>query len=348
MNNIKVTLLFLFLWLVFIVPAQSQKLDQIIPESGPYAVGYSIQKSNAKRPVPIHIWYPADTNSLPKLSLGKYEAVANPFYKNAFGSLGLEQWSIRLQSDQKKLDRLKTLETLASLNAPKLSKSFPLILYASSFRSRPEENFALFEYLASHGLAIAAVPSLGEDETGIMMTSQGVEIQFSDLSSVLDQVSQDPGFNLENLGAMGFSLGASSMGLCVLKNKGFKCLVSLDGALSYSYPLLGDLLDNQSADLGIPYLEILKRSVPSQPLDTTFYSQQKNANSKLFPNLDHYDFSALTLLLKSIRPDDYRPSSQSIALMGENSSPYEERFATYREICKLLLKYFDRHLPNNP
>ena len=330
-------------------------LSDLIPTHGKYGVGFTIlcDKDNSRlfgheefRTISIHIWYPCRSETGHQMHLADYVELGEYLSLEEDGIVPFHTWGKMLKSDSLKVNKLLKMRTLGVHDADSQPGKFPVVFYASSFRSSPIENFALFEYLASHGFVIAAVSSMGATPEGMSMDSEGVRMQLMDLQVAMKAVSELDFVDTTRLASMGFSLGAAPAAIMAMSHSDFKCTASIDGAMSYTYSLLGEVLDDPEACLESAFLELLQRPYITKPLDSVFYQKHTDSDkfSIDFKDLDHYDFSTVTLLLKASRADDYVPSERSIALDGPNPTPYVERINTYRSICELLHYFFDAYI----
>lgn len=120
---------------------------------------------------------------------------------------------------------------------------FPAILYAPSYQASSIENFALCEYLASHGYIVISSPSRGTEnrllEGG---TEKDMETQARDIEFLLLQLLKRETVDLNKIATIGFSFGGLSNVLAQMRNKYIKAIVSLDGSIKYQYSTLKNRL----------------------------------------------------------------------------------------------------------
>lgn len=164
--------------------------------------------------------------------------------------------------------RLRALTTFSGTDAPVATADhpFPVVIYSHGYSFHRQENAEKFEDLASHGIVTVAMDHAdarasvfpdGAVVRGIFgdpplpaQTAAAVESRLQDDVSVLKYLSElnshDPllvgRLDLDRLGAMGWSLGNSDLGLLVLKEPRFRCLVVLEGYLQAADDVLNALV----------------------------------------------------------------------------------------------------------
>ncbi|MEX0361050.1 MAG: alpha/beta hydrolase, partial [Allomuricauda sp.] len=125
---------------------------------------YDYTNTQIARPIPISIWYPADQvkdeseqiTVLNYLEILKeeeeWEHLPNEHLLNWF-------YYANTPENQKHLKE----KTTAYLKAGFAEGKFPVVVYTPSFQASSIENFALCEFLASHGYMVIASPSRGTE-----------------------------------------------------------------------------------------------------------------------------------------------------------------------------------------
>ena len=351
-------IVFCLLVAVFSLAAKSvPQNSDLSPGQTRYRVGFRQMKlSDSSRPfgesksraVRVSLWYPAVPGSGQVMNLKSYVEL-HQSEEQPDGVPAFREWARMMRTEESRIEPLLELASAACSDATPMSGRFPLIVYAASFRAPAYENFALFEDLAGQGFVVIAIPSVGNDATGMTMNKIGVESQFRDFELAYRQALELPFVEKGRVGTMGFSLGAVSAALLALKDHGIRACVSIDGGMQYTYALLGGSLGRADEKLNAAYLQLTQRPTPLIRLDNKFYDSHAVSNACHFQwkKLDHYDFASLTLLLRSARPKDYKPSEREIELNGVNETTYGERFLMHKQMTRIIYFFFDAHLRNS-
>jgi len=335
-------------------------------EPGQYQVGYKVvqlydhtrifkreidyfgfqYKGETARPIQISIWYPASTISEPKyvpfsryiipqatevdfapLTQEKIDTILSVYIKDKV-SAGANEHRIQ--------EMLKSLTNAVEEAKPAEGK-FPLIVYASSFSSSPWENSILFEYLASHGFIIAALPSVGQFSRVMSGDAAGLEAQARDLEFTAGYMNSFPSANMSMVGALGFSWGGLSNVLFAARNLNVDAVASLEGAIGKT------TLEKFTQHPGLDYKSLRAAFLDAcagtkDEVDTTFYDSLKYATMYLvqFHKLSHGDFaiSALRSSLDSYDPDKIKNRDDLIR--------------SSEAVCKYVLEFFKAYLTVNP
>lgn len=192
------------------------------------------------RPIPISIWYPAShtADDVEHLSILDYMQILKEE----------EEWE-HLPNDQI-LNWFEFPNNLANQNHLKeqvnaaygfhaAEGKFPVVVYAPSYQASSIENFALCEYLASHGYVVISSPSRGAEnrffEGG---TPKDLETQARDIEFLIKEVQKLPYVDVKHMATMGFSFGGLSNVLSQMRNENIKAIVSLDGSIKYQFDTL--------------------------------------------------------------------------------------------------------------
>lgn len=191
-------------------------------------------------------------------------------------------------------------------------EKFPLLVYVPSYQASSIENFALCEYLASHGYIVISSPSRGtatlwfSDNNAMEMETQARDVEF-----LIKEVSKFPTANPTKIATIGFSFGGLSNVIAQTRNDRIKAVVSLDGTERYQYKLLEKSPFFDPKKIDVPYLHMAQKDIPEEVLkeDTIdpelnskfqLYDSLTNSNAyKLkFHGLTHSYFSALGVLFQ--------------------------------------------------
>jgi len=287
------------------------------------------------RPMQIGIWYPAKAEDKVKgkeLNFGYYLSL-----ENSEESLDVTDSDDIGKAKEKYATLIRgiNIETVfnelqtSKLDVPRLTGSFPLIIYASSQGSSGYENHLICEQLASNGYIVVTTTSKGAYSRAMPFNEEGAEAQVRDLEFLYGFMRNYPHVNIESVGAIGFSFGGLNIVTFSLKNLNIKCLVSLDGSIF--------------SPLGVSIVESYKY-LNIQNLNSAFLGflgdKSEFENSLIYDKVDlvdvyllklkyhnHLDFSSSNLIFNK-RPDSIK--------MG------------YVDMANLTLSFINKYLKDNP
>ncbi|MCR9228572.1 MAG: prolyl oligopeptidase family serine peptidase [Flavobacteriaceae bacterium] len=187
---------------------------------------------------------------------------------------------------------------------------FPVIFYTPSYQASSIENFALCEYLASHGFVVVSSPSRGtetlwfSDNNAMEMETQARDVEF-----LIKEARKLPIVDHDKIAIMGFSFGSLSNIIVQNRNDNIKAIVSLDGTERYQYGLLNESPFFDAQNIDVPYIHMAQKEIPElvlkedkvdAELNTKFQLYDSITNSKVyrlrFNNLTHSYFSTLGVL----------------------------------------------------
>ena len=173
----KFKLILLFLFFRTILGFSQTSLKKIGLENGGYNVGFqhytavdstrTYQIKNefnnqfVHRPIPISIWYPArleGEHSKPLTVLSYLEILKEEEEWKDLPNEFLLDWFPYLWNTPQNKAHLPE-KTNAYYNADMKEGKYPVIVYAPSYQASSIENFALIEYLTSHGFIVISSPS---------------------------------------------------------------------------------------------------------------------------------------------------------------------------------------------
>ena len=318
-------------------------LREIDLENGKYKVGflhyttsdstrtysrvYDYTNKKGARPIPVSIWYPSRENLSNKEPLTvldyleilkeeeEWEHLPNEHILNWF-------YYPNTPENQKHL----TEQTTAYINAEFGKEKYPLIVYAPSFQASSIENFALCEYLASHGFVVISSPSRGTETRWFTNNNaKEIETQARDVEFLMKEAGKFPIVDFEKIAIMGFSFGGLSNIIVQNRNDNVKAIVSLDGTERYQYGLLrqSSFFDAQKID--VPYIHMAQKDIPEtvlkedkidSELNTKFQLYDSISNAEVyrlkFQHLTHSYFSTLGVLFEN---RDKRQDKSDVEIM---------------------------------
>jgi len=268
------------------------------------------------RPIPISIWYPSVQSAEQGLmSILDYLVILKE--EEEWEYLPNEQilnW-FYYQNNQENQLRLEE-KTQAHKDAEPLLGQFPAIIYAPSYQASSIENFALFEFLASHGFVITSSPSRGHEtrflKGGIV---EDMETQARDIEFLIQKISGKPYVDTKKIASMGFSFGGLSNVLAQMRNDNIRAIVSLDGSVKYQYEKLKKSAFYSIEQMDVPFIHFSQKNIPDSVLKEDkidpkldyrfeFYNNLINseAYSFKFHDLTHSYFSSLGVLFEKRDP----------------------------------------------
>jgi tetratricopeptide (TPR) repeat protein len=339
-------------------------LKEIDLENGEYKVGFhhyltsdstrTYQRKmdwNIKfipRPIPVSIWYPSKRaiSDLEPLTVLDYMEILKE--EEEWEYLPNEQilnWFYypNTTSNRNHLDEKST----AFKGLETINEKFPVVVYAPSYQASSIENFALFEYLASHGYVVISSPSHGSENRWLAGgTAKDVETQARDIEFLISEVAKFPYAAFNNIATMGFSFGGLSNVLSQIRNDNIKAILSLDGSIKYQYTTLksSPFFDIKKVD--VPFIHMSQKDIPEQVLNEDkidaglnykfeFYHSLVNslAYQLKFNNLTHSYFSTLGVLF------------QTRDIRQDNSN--SEIMESYKLVSLYTLNFLNAFLKNN-
>ncbi|MFY0629150.1 MAG: alpha/beta hydrolase [Flavobacteriaceae bacterium] len=299
------------------------------------------------RPISISLWFPATKKeSSTKLSLLNYMRILKQ--EEEWDFLPDEQllnWFAYANTPQNR--KHLTEKTFAFFDTSPVNEKFPVIIYAPSYEASSIENFALCEYLASHGYLVISTSSKGTEGRWIgKETLKGIETQARDLEFLLQEVSKMKNADREKIATMGFSLGGLSNVLLQMKNTSIRAIVSLDGSIRYNYQTLKKSAYENIQKVNVPFIHMAQKEIPEAILKSDkinpelnykfeFYDKlvYSDAYKLRFHDLTHLNFSSLDILFRKRDPRQDK-SDQKI-------------MRSYKLVSKYSLQFLNGYLKND-
>nr|WP_299386435.1 dienelactone hydrolase family protein [Allomuricauda sp.] len=274
---------------------------------------YDYTNTQIARPIPVSIWYPTSQvadNSEPITVLNYLEILKEEEEWEHLPNEQILNWFYYANTPENQ-KHLKE-KTSAYPKAGIAEGKFPVVVYAPSFQASSIENFALFEYLASHGYIVIASPSRGTENRWFSNNNpKEMETQARDVEFLIKEVAKFPQADMDKISVMGFSFGGLSNVLAQTRNKNIKAIVSLDGTERYQYALLTKSPFFDAAKIDVPYIHMAQKDIPEivlnednidAELNTIFDLYDSISNSKAyrlkFHDLTHSYFSTLGVLFQ--------------------------------------------------
>lgn len=241
-----------------------------------------------------------------------------------------------------------TEKTKAHSNALPLERRFPTIIYAPSYQASSTENFALCEFLASHGFVVISSPSRGTDSRLMEgVTTKDMETQARDIMHLVRLALQSSQTDPSRIATMGFSFGGLSNVLAQMQSRYIKAIVSLDGSIKYQY---NTLKKSSFADLNkmtVPFIHMAQKNIPKEVMladhiDTTlnssfeFYDSLKysQAYQLKFNKLTHAYFGTMGILFEGRDPRQDKSDT--------------EIMESYKWVAAYTLQFLNAYLKHDP
>lgn len=311
------TILVLLFLQLFTVNGQTS-LKEIKLKNGGYTVGfkhyttidstrlYRIEQDFNNqliyRPIPISIWYPAEIKSSNSALLTVLDYLEVLKEEEEWENLPTEfllDWFPYLWNTPENKAHLSEKVT-AFADTAFLDGKFPVIVYAASYQASSIENFALFEFLASHGYVVISCPSRGTETRWLEGgTTKDLETQSRDVEFLLKEIHNYESIDFDSIALMGFSFGGLSNAITVMKNKNISAIVSLDGTERYNYPVLEKSPYFNLNRFTIPYMHFAQKEIPEELLVSEKIPAELNYKFQLYDSLNYsnvysYKFHDLT------------------------------------------------------
>lgn len=297
------------------------------------------------RPIPISIWYPAlrSQDTLPLLTVSHYMEILKE--EEEWEYLPNEQllnW-FYYENNTQNHSHL-TEKTNGHLDATPFESRFPTIIYAPSYQASSTENFALCEFLASHGFVVLSSPSRGT-ESRLMEggTAKDMETQARDIMYLIQLALQSPQTDPSRIATMGFSFGGLSNVLAQMQNRYIKAIVSLDGSIKYQYNTLKKSSFASIDKVTVPFIHMAQKNIPKEVMladhiDTTLNTSFEFYDSLRYSHAYRLKFNKLTHSYFS-----------SMGVLFENRDPKQDKsdqeiMESYRWVATYTLQFLNAYL----
>lgn len=236
------------------------------------------------RPIPISIWYPSNIKpkSLEPMRVLDYMEILKE--EEEWEYLPNEQilnWFYYANTPSNQDHLLEA--TIAYAEIEPMKGKYPVVIYAPGQEFSSIENFALCEFLASHGYIVISSPSRGTDNRFFQNVEKGLETQARDIEFLIKEVTAVSNADLDQIATMGFSFGGLSNVLVQMRNDKIKAIVSLDGAIKYQYATLKKSPFFNIEKVVVPFIHMSQKDIPEDVL------KDDNIDASLNDNFEFYD-----------------------------------------------------------
>lgn len=342
-------------------------------EPGPYEVGYRVlheydptrtfkpkldyfgrpTEGPIARPIQISVWYPAAAASgLNRMKLEDYyfaTATETDFAPPSTERLTLLKnrlktiWPIEFRippegraAIREKIEAAFQEMVFAAKDAAPEKGPFPLIVHMPGYNASPAHHAYLFEYLASHGYVVAAVPNMGRYRREIDDEAASLDVQARDLEFAVARMGELPYVDLSRVGTTGMSWGGFSNVLFGGRDARVDAVLTLDGAITMPEEL--KLIEavpgysHKAFDKAYMQLLVTPSEAKFRPKDLRFFEalEYGDAHMVQFRGVDHDEFSCGNLRLRNLRETD------------PGRVAYLEEFS--RQLYRCALEFFDAYL----
>ena len=342
-------------------------------EPGPYDVGYRVMheydpartfkpkrdyfgkptEGPIARPLQISVWYPAKSSpGHARMRLVDYyhtQATETDFAPPSSERLTIMMnrlkniWPIEFRippegraAIRERIEGALQEEVFAAKEAAPEKGPFPLIVHMPGYNGSPSHHAYLFEYLASRGYVIAAVPNMGRNRREIDDEAASLDVQARDLEFAVARMGELPYVDLSRVGTTGMSWGGFSNVLFGERDARVDAVLTLDGAITMPEEL--KLIEavpgysHQAFDKAYMQLLVTPSEAKFRPKDLRFFEalEYGDAHMVQFRGVDHDEFSSGYLRLRNLREID----PARIAYLEEFS----------RQVYRCALEFFDAYL----
>ena len=305
---------------------------------------------NVFRPVQISVWYPSSLSAndqtmqyseyiITRKTRFDYSLLNKKDIKNLINAFkkSVNWYNTSENKNNDFAELIINRETQAYKDASPYPGKFPLILFCSGGGDTPDSFDVLFEYLASHGYIIAAIPSNGMYKKSPSYNTIDEESQTRDMELAMLFMHKFVNADINNVCSMGYSYGGIVNVLFALRNFDIKTVLCLDGSIC--------LIDRDRAvknlayfnptNLRVPFMNLTGKQTPDH--DFTFYNSLKYSDAYLlhFNNLVHYEFKSVPIIrnFENFKSDE---NSNISSIKYDNEIAYE-----------YILKFLDSYMKND-
>jgi dienelactone hydrolase len=289
----------------------------LIDESRPYG-------SSAVRPLDVSLWYPvlkgesAESRHVLPFSdyVDLYAGSAERYRRESFA-----------QDPETAVQRLLATPTFAVRDAAPAAGPFPLVVYAPGHAGTPLTHTPTAEYLASHGYAVAIVPSQGDASTGMTFDVYGQEQQVRDIEVALGALRNRSSVDRSRINLVGYSFGGGSVLVAAMRVPGIRAVVSLDGTVAWDHTaqIVSGATGYEPGRFRSPLLVVKSDDDAGEDLSLVRSLALSDRWVVRFKNAQHHDFIASPVLQSVVR--------------GSAGS------TIYPAVARLVLRFLDQPQP---
>lgn len=273
---------------------------------------YDWNKQSIARPIPISIWLPSQKQmQQSQMTIEDYMVILKEEEEwEVLPDERILDWFYYSNSKQNKSQLKEKVKATKFIKTFK--NRFPVVVYSPSYQASSVENFALCEFLASHGFIVISSPSRGTAtrflEGG---TTRDIETQARDIQFLINEIGKQSFADINNLAVMGFSFGGISNVLAQMMDKRIKAIICLDGSIKYQFKKIEVSPYFDLSKVDVPFIFMSQKDIPAEVLkedkiDSTlntkfeYYDslQYSRAYYLKFNNMTHAYFSSMGVLFQ--------------------------------------------------
>lgn len=190
---------------------------------------------------------------------------------------------------QEDLEKLRSFQTIAFLDAPKVEEKFPLVVFPNG--GSPAFQSIMCEHIASYGYIVAAFAAKGAHASAEDISVEGLQVAVDDISFFIQALMEMPQVDPAKICLMANAINASHITAYQASHRTAECLISLEGGIltNFEQNLLKKLPYYSPENLSVPILAIY---APHPHVDPIHIFPLKHAKRYFFnfPEMTEFHF----------------------------------------------------------
>lgn len=324
-------------------------------EPGPHAVGFTARwmadttrsfGGDPARPLRILVWYPAVAGSGTAMRYTDYLGIqpADPRFEDYAAALARHDRETARRQFSPASDSLLALVEETPVAARRDARPgkgpYPFVIHSLGLGDYQLESTVLWEYLASHGYAVAVVPQVGpEPGQRLGFDPASVRTQVLDIDIARRALAGEPWLDAGRVGLLGHSFGGLAALVYESDHGGLGAIVTLDGsAVTENGIALANREGWTFRSASAPILNLFRATSPAR--DLSLFASASGADryhvvvgDTVPPDrATHFDFQNWPVFGELVGVADPR---------GEASRPGDRGVAFYLTVCRLVRGFLD-------
>lgn len=241
-------------------------------------------KKATARPIPVSLWFPSQKQTQnSQMNIGDYMVILKEEEEwEVLPNERILEWFYYSNSDKNKSHLKEKVKAIK--NTKPLQNKFPIVVYSPSYQASSVENFALCEFLASHGFIVISSPSRGTENRFLEGgTTRDIETQARDIQFLINEVGNQSFADINKIAVMGFSFGGMSNVLAQMMDKRVKAIICLDGSIKYQFQKIQASPYFDLSKVDVPFIFMSQKDIPAQVM------QEDKIDSTLNTKFEFYD-----------------------------------------------------------